>query len=308
MYSGPIIDSFLHTPWLGGEDPANPRGDRVDWNDDPRLQRVLNTFHHTGSDGVHVHGMTGEEVVAKMKAVGVEKAILPAKIYYSVPAMSVRALHDELANLTEAFEDCFKWVCTLIPPELGPATYWDAMQNVRLVEEANTRSGLVGVHLTPSPWGTPPNHKWFYPVYAKCVELGLAVFTYVGMPGPLWPMHPNDPAHLDEVALAFPELKIVAHHIGDPWIDMVVRLASRHPNFHICTAAWHPKRYPAALVEFMKEKWHGTFGSEKVMFASDYPILDIEKTTAAARRLDLSEAQLSSFLYTNALRLFWPRA
>ena len=81
---------------------------------------------------------------------------------------------------------------------------------------------------------------------------------------------------------------------------------SRHSNFYICTAAWHPKRYPAALVEFMKGKWHGTFGSEMVMFASDYPILDIEKATAAARRMDLSEAQLRDFLYGNAQRLFWP--
>ena len=56
----------------------------------------------------------------------------------------------------------------------------------------------------------------------------------------------------------------------------------------------------------MKGKWHGTFGSEKVMFASDYPILDIEKATAAARRMDLSEAQLGSFLFENAQQLFWP--
>lgn len=305
MYSGPIIDTFLHTPWLGGEDPANPRGDQVDWNGDPRLQRVMHTFHHKGSEGAHAHRLSGEEVLAKMGAAGVERAILPAKVYYAASAKSVRALHDELANLADASGDCFKWVCTLVPPELGPATYWDVMQNVRLVEEANTRLGLVGVHLTPSPWGTPPNHKWFYPVYAKCVELGLAAFTYVGMPGPLWPMHPNDPAHLDEVALAFPELKIVAHHIGDPWVDMIIRLASRHRNLYICTSAWHPKRYPTALVEFMKGTWHGTLGSEKVVFASDYPILDIDRAAAAARRLDLSEEQLCGFLYENALQLFW---
>jgi predicted TIM-barrel fold metal-dependent hydrolase len=53
-------------------------------------------------------------------------------------------------------------------------------------------------------------------LYAKCVELGLWLFVYVGMPGPLWPMMPNDPTVLDEVALAFPDLKIIAHHGGDP--------------------------------------------------------------------------------------------
>jgi len=134
-----------------------------------------------------------------------------------------------------------------------------------------------------------------YPIYAKCVELGLCLFVYVGMPGPLWPMIPNDPTVLDEVALAFPDLRIIAHHIGDPWNDVVVRLAARHRNYYICTSAWHPRSYPEQLVSFMRGKWHGTHGSEKVVFASDWPLLDMQKTVKAARELSLSQEQLSGY-------------
>jgi hypothetical protein len=39
-YDGPVVDAFLHTPWLGGDDRADPRDD-VDWHGDPRLARVM---------------------------------------------------------------------------------------------------------------------------------------------------------------------------------------------------------------------------------------------------------------------------
>jgi hypothetical protein len=305
-YAGPVVDSFLHTPWLGGDDPVDPRGDTVDWRGDTRLARVMHTFDHTDAQGRPVQKLPAEALLEEMHAAGTARAILPAKVYYSATEAGVRAVHRELAAVAAAADGRLKTLATIVPPELGPGTYWDVMRDVRLVEHARREHGVVGVHLTPAPWGVAPNHKWFYPVFAKCCELGLAVFVHVGMPGPLWPMGLQDPSLLDEVALAFPELVIVAHHIGDPWTDVSVRLAARHPNFYICTSAWSPKRYPKALVEFMAGGWHGTAGSRKVLFASDFPLLDMQRCTASARALPLSPAQLADVLHDNALRLFWP--
>lgn len=305
-YDGPVIDAFLHTPWLGADDPADPRGDQVDWRGDPRLQRVMHTFSHVDVDGSPVERLSGEQLLLQMKESGTERGILPAKVYYSATEAGVRAVHRQLGALAAASDGRLKTVATIVPPELGPGTYWDVMQSVRLVAEAHDDHGAIGVHVTPAPWGMPPNHKWFYPAYAKCAELGMALFVHVGMPGPLWPMEHHDPAHLDEIALAFPDLTIVAHHIGDPWTDISVRLAARHPHFYICTSAWSPKRYPRALLDFMAGRWHGTLGCEKVLFASDHPLLDMGRATADARALPLTEDQLRNVLHDNARRLFWP--
>jgi predicted TIM-barrel fold metal-dependent hydrolase len=151
-----------------------------------------------------------------------------------------------------------------------------------------------------------PNDRWFYPVYTKCVEYNLPVFTYVGAPGPLWPMNPNNPEHLDDVALAFPDLKIIAHHIGDPWTDIAIRLAARHDHFYICTSAWSPRAYPPSLMSFLKGKWHGVWGCDKALFASDFPLLDLDRTVRDAREMPLERAQLEKFLFQNAAALFWP--
>ena len=305
MYEGPVIDAFLHSPWIGSEDPSNPRGDRVDWSGDRRLQRVMHTFKRRDADGHPAASIESGTLAQEMTAAGVERAVVPAKIYYPASEKSVRAVHRQLAKVCEGRDESLKWGCSLVPPELGPGSYWDFMQNPRLLREEAASKGLAAVHITPSPWGTPPNHKWYYPAYATCVDLNLPLLAYIGMPGPLWPMNPNDPLHLDEVALAFPDLRIVAHHIGDPWVDVSVRLAARHPNFYICTSAWSPKAYPKALVDFMKGSWHGTNGCDKVIFASDYPLLDMRRTVRDMRNLDLTESQHRRFAYENALEVFW---
>ena len=58
-------------------------------------------------------------------------------------------------------------------------------------------------------------------------ELGIPFCTQVGHTGPLMPSETDHPVpYLDEVALTFPELKIVAGHIGDGQRDHAGGMAS----------------------------------------------------------------------------------
>lgn len=308
MYQGPIIDTFLHGPWIGKPSGTTPRADRVEWLGDRRLRRVMKTFRHDGPDKADGNGIMYHDVPALLDAMdkaGVARGILATKVYYPAAADAVIALNRDFAAMSAESGGRLKWIASAIPPELGSSSYWDVMQNTRMVDAIRDDSGLCGIHLTPSPWGIAPSDRWFYPLYAKCVEYSLPVFTYVGAPGPLWPMHLNNPDHLDEVALAFPDLTIIAHHIGDPWTDMTVRLAARHEHFYICTSAWSPKAYPKDLQDFLAGKWHGVRGCDKTIFASDYPLLNLDLTTRDARAMDLDPDRLERFLFANADKLFW---
>ncbi len=305
MYQGPIIDTFLHGPWIGAPSSGTTRADRVEWIGDRRLRRVMKTFRHDGRAGDGIDYLAIGDLLQAMDAAGVAKGILATKVYYPAAADAVVALNRDFAAMSAQSNGRLKWIASAIPPELGGSSYWDVMQNTRLVDAIKDDPGLCGVHITPSPWGILPSDRWFYPLYASCVRYGIPVFSYVGAPGPLWPMELNNPAHLDDVALAFPDLTIIAHHIGDPWTDMAVRLAARHDNFYICTSAWSPKAYPPALVDFLAGKWHGVCGADKTIFASDYPLLKLDIATRDARTLPLGADQLERFLYGNANRLFW---
>ena len=303
MYDGPIIDTFLHGPWIG-DSADTTRADRVDWGHDRRLQRVMQTFSHFGDDGVNTQFRSVDAVLNDMQVAGVSNAVLAVKIYYPARADAVIELNRSFGEIAATSGGKLKWIATLIPPELGAGSYWDLLENCRMLDALANLPGLCGVHITPSPWGLAPNDRWYYPAYAKCVELALPIYSYVGAPGPLWPMEPNNPTHLDDVALAFPDLGIIAHHIGDPWTDISVRLAARHENFYICTSAWAPKSYPDVLGDFLSGSWHGVRGCDKVLFASDYPLMDIARCAASARRMSLEEDRIRPFLHGNAARLF----
>jgi predicted TIM-barrel fold metal-dependent hydrolase len=48
-----------------------------------------------------------------------------------------------------------------------------------------------------------------YPIYAKCVELGVPIFACAGVPGPRFPMWPQEVRLIDRVMYDFPELVFV---------------------------------------------------------------------------------------------------
>lgn len=300
MYDGPVIDAFFHPGWAA----TTPEGfgDRDSWIEDPMRKRVMRTFSQIGDDPrTSEAGM--EDTIGEMDRAGVELAVFQASLYYNSTRPELESRLVEHYQAVQKYPDRFVHAGTVLPPRQGPGSYWDLLENPRILEEHREQYGIKGIHILPSPWGTPPNDKWFYPLFAKCVELDLFVFSYVGMPGPLWPTFPNYPLHLDDVCIAFPELRIAAHHIGDPWVSMMTHLAAKHPNLHICTSAWSPKRYPKELLEFMGGSWHGQKGSEKVIFGTDYPLLNLEKAVADARNLKLDDDVIEKFMYSNMKRL-----
>ena len=104
---------------------------------------------------------------------------------------------------------------------------------------------------------------------------------------------------VDEVALAFPELAIVMSHLGDPWIGETVAMLIKHPNVFAMTAGWAPKYVPEDVLRFAQKR-----NPNKLMWASDYPILPFDRTLAEARALPLTGDCRAGYLGANALRVF----
>jgi predicted TIM-barrel fold metal-dependent hydrolase len=91
-------------------------------------------------------------------------------------------------------------------------------------------------------------------------------------------------------------------HGADPWWDTAIRLMLKYPNLHLMTSAWAPKYLPQSLLHFMR-----TRGKEKVIFASDAPVLSITRTVGEAVKLDLPPEVMDNYLYANAQRFFFER-
>ena len=173
------------------------------------------------------------------------------------------------------------------------------MKAVRELDHFVRQRGFVALRIEPFMWKKPPTDRIYYPLYAKAAELGVTFQTQVGHTGPLYPSETGRPLYIDDVALDFPELRIVCGHIGWPWTEEMIAVAWKHRNVWIDTSAHVPRHYPPAFVHFMK-----TFGKEKVCFATDYPLLGWERVLPEVDRLGLVPEVKQRFLHDNAQRAF----
>jgi len=175
------------------------------------------------------------------------------------------------------------------------------MDAVRELRRAVTEQGFKGLRVVPWLWEAPPTDRRYYPLYAACVELGVPFCTQVGHTGPLRPSETGRPIpYIDQIALDFPELLIVCGHIGYPWTEEMVAVARKHPNVFIDTSAYTVRRYPPELVAYMRSR----SGRHKVLFGTNYPMIDPSHALAELDGLGLDEETRELFLTGNATRVF----
>ena len=177
----------------------------------------------------------------------------------------------------------------------------DGMAGVnRLVREYET----YGIRAaTVFPAGTfpqvPINDKKMYPLYAKCVELGLPIFVCAGIPGPRLKAACQHVELIDEVMYDFPELTFVTRHGCEPWTELAVKLMLKWPGLHFSTSAFAPKYYPQDIINYAN-----TRGADKVIYAGYFPMgLSLERIMTEMPDVGFKDEVWPKFLRTNALRV-----
>jgi len=171
---------------------------------------------------------------------------------------------------------------------------------VREMRRCVRELGFKAIRLLPWLWELPPTHARFYPVFSECCELGVPFCTQVGHTGPLMPSEVGRPIpYIDQVAIDFPELVIVGGHIGYPWTEEMIAVATKHPNVYIDTSAYTVQRYPPQLVAYLR-----AHGAGKVLFGSNWPMIAPRRALEGLDALDLPDATRAAFLAGNAARVF----
>lgn len=223
-----------------------------------------------------------------MNQAGVDQALICA---WHGP-QGVMISNQEVAETVNAHPDRFIGVAT--------ANLYKPMAAVRELRSWVQNYGFKALRIVQWLWNLPPTDRRYYPLFAECVNLDIPVCLQVGHTGPLCPSEPGRPIpYIDEVALDFPELKIVGGHIGYPWTQEMIAVATKHDNVFIDTSAYSANRFPPELVQFMK-----TNGKRKVLFGSNYPMITPEKCLRDLGNLKLPTENRELFLAGNARQVF----
>lgn len=241
-------------------------------------------------------GVSIEKYLEKMDLAGIERSFLVAVRAGDLRVQgSFEIPYERVAGICQTHPDRF---CGLagVDPTRG-------MQGLRDLEHAVREYGFVGAHFYPHWFEVAPDHAKFYPYYAKCCELDVPIMLQVGhclkyqrdrtLPSV------GRPITLDRVAIDFPELKLIGIHIGYPWTEEMISVAWKHENVYIGSDAYAPRHWPQSFVHFAN-----SWGQDKVLFGTDWPVIDPERAVAEIEDLDLRAEAKEKLLRGNALRVF----
>ena len=241
-------------------------------------------------------GVTIPDYINKMDQAGIERSLL----------IAVRAGDIRVKESFEVPYESVHKVCTEHPDRFSGLAGIDpfrGMEGLKDLEYAVDEMGFVGAHLYPHWCELPPNHKKYYPYYAKCCELGIPIMMQVGhnlvysrkrrLPSV------GRPIYLDEVAIDFPELKLIGIHIGIPWTDEMISMCWKHENVYTAGDAYAPKYWPDSYVHYAN-----SYGQKKVLFGTDWPVIDPVRAVEEFNDLNFRESASQRILRENALEVF----
>jgi uncharacterized protein len=235
-----------------------------------------------------------EELVADMDRHHIARALL------APPPES--AMGDPVAG--------YRWTLDAVqqhPDRFALSVRVDADQGIRAVRHLESmvrNDGARALRIVPYRDQKKPNHRAYFPLYAKCIELGIPVTITVGLPLVERAGSMQDPKHLDKVCAFFPELVLVSAHGGAPWTGVLIQLLRTWPNLYHMISAYAPSRYPAELVAFA----NSGRGRLKVMYGSDYPLLSFDRIRRELPDCGITDEVMPWFTEWNAARVFWGEA
>jgi predicted TIM-barrel fold metal-dependent hydrolase len=136
--------------------------------------------------------------------------------------------------------------------------------------ERSKALGLKGIKLGANYQRFDPLGKEAFELYRRADKAGLPILFHIGAsPIALAPLKNAHPLTIDEIAIAFPNLKIVMAHIGHPWVRETVSVIRKHPNVYADVSAIYTRPWMTYEALVMAFEWGAM---HKLLFGSDFPI------------------------------------
>jgi predicted TIM-barrel fold metal-dependent hydrolase len=238
-------------------------------------------------------GFTLDQIIDEMDEAGVDIGVASSFKFLDTWVVDNDETAAYIARAPDRFVGCF----TVDIRDPMPAM----REFRRCVEELGYRAFRVepyqyGDGRTTAP---PPTDRMYWPFYVACCEYDIPIAIQVGHTGPLLPSECGRPIYLDEVALTFPELRILGTHVGNPWEEEMMILAWKHPNVYVESSARPARQWSEAL-----RKFAGGYGQDKMIWGTDYPLLPFQRTAQDVYDCGFSNEATRKILRDNAARVF----
>ncbi len=186
----------------------------------------------------------------------------------------------------------------------------DPTRGAEAVSEARRlikTGGIRGFKLHPPLQQFHANDKIAYPFYEVLNEAKMPVIFHTGhsgigtgMPGGGGVrLKYGNPMDIDDVAVDFPDMKIILAHPSFPWQDEAISVCLHKPQVYIDLSGWSPKYFSPILVQYAN-----TLLKKKMLFGSDYPLITPDRWMKDFSEAPFKDEVRPLILKENAMRLF----
>jgi predicted TIM-barrel fold metal-dependent hydrolase len=208
-----------------------------------------------------------EALLGYMDKYGVDIAcLLPESMMDTTGYTSRWMSNGDMAKVVESHPDRFMY-----QPNISPIKFKGVKNTIWELEYWVKERGAKIFKFYP-PEDTYMNDTDLWPFYAKAEELDIVLDIHTGF---CW-VPPGKskyalPLQLDDVARDFPDLKLVAFHMGYPYCDDLNMIAMGHPNVYVCLSLlvpWAlsaPRKFAKIFGEAMR-----FVGPDKIIWGTDY--------------------------------------
>jgi predicted TIM-barrel fold metal-dependent hydrolase len=208
-----------------------------------------------------------DALLAAMDRYGVDiGCLLPESMMDTTGYSSRWVPNGEMARVVETHPDRFMY-----QPNISPIKQRGIDNTIWELEYWVKEKGAKIFKFYP-PEDTYVNDPDLWPFYKKAEELGIVLDIHTGFSWvPPGKSKYSVPILIDDVARDFPELKIVAFHMGYPHCDDLNLVAMGHPNVYPCLsllvpwAVTAPRKFARIIGEALR-----FVGPERIIWGTDY--------------------------------------
>jgi predicted TIM-barrel fold metal-dependent hydrolase len=151
-----------------------------------------------------------------------------------------------------------------------------------------------------------PADRVGYPIYEVIAGHGLPAIFHTGHSGMGTGMRGGGglrlkygrPMLVDDVAVDFPDMKIILAHPSWPWVDESLSMALHKENVFIDLSGWSPRYFPQQIVRYANGQL-----ADKMLFGSDFPLIRPDKWIEAARGIGFKDEVMPGIMKHNAARV-----
>ena len=231
----------------------------------------------------HHHDGTTETLIESGKEVGITHFVVHS---VATTPHQVSSINHFIADAVENAGGAFTGLGALHPESDTPEE--DFKQILDL--------GLCGVKLHPDIQQFQADSTEAFRLYEMIEDSGLPVLVHAGDSRYDY----SNPDRIAHILKAFPRLKLVAAHLGgySVWEEAVLKL-SDFPNVWVDTSSSFPFLEPQRAGEIIRE-----FGTDKVMFGTDYPLWVQSPDLEYMKELNLTEEEEERIYWANCADLY----